>query len=89
MNSENIKDHLDMGAQVVSKRENLGKSGEIFTVRMMDCHQTYAADSQSALDNGITGLRTNCERRSADECGPDLFFEIWDFTDTPQDLVAA
>ncbi len=75
MNSENIFGNLDMGTQDVSNRGNQDKRGEIFTVRF--------ADSEQACEDGIMGRGADYPRMDADECGPDLFFEIWNFSDAP------
>jgi hypothetical protein len=89
MNTEEIQRFLDIGAQVVSKRATLGKSGEIFTIRFADSQPTYGGYSLPVCGGDIMEPETNHPRMDAGECGPDLFFEIWDFSDTPQELEPA
>jgi len=72
MNSLNTMLDQEMSAQVISKRENLGKSAEIFTIRFAENQPLFAAN-----------LRTECDDNI---CGPDLFFELWDFVDEPMEL---
>ena len=64
MNAANYRNHPGVSAQVVYKRENPAKSGEIFTLRFGDKRRAKAVNPQAAH-----------------ECGPDLFFELWNFVD--------
>mgnify|MGYP001568518268 FL=1 len=43
MNTENTQGCLGMGAQIVSKSGTQDKRGEIFTIKLADSRQSYAA----------------------------------------------
>ena len=86
MSSENSSCRQGLSIQVLSKRENPTVHGEIFTVRCADIQQTYAAYLQPVCGGGIRSPGANHPRTLTNECGPDLFFEIWDFSDAQQEL---
>jgi len=81
MNTINLEIHPGLSVQIVSKREKQHKGGEIFALRF--------ADSRQPCEGGNMQRGAGYPRRDTEECGPDLFFEIWDFSDTPQELEPA
>lgn len=86
MNSLNTMLDQEMSAQVVSKKENLGKSGEIFTIRFADKQLLFAVNLRTECEDNIVRCRADGKHMDIDECGPDLFFELWDFSDSPMEL---
>lgn len=86
MNSLNAMLDQEMSAQFISKRENLGKGGEIFTIRFAENQPVFAANLQTEFKDSIVRCRADTKHMDIDECGPDLFFERWDFVDGPMEL---
>lgn len=80
MNTINLEIHPGLSVQIVSKRKERRQGGEIFTLRFADSRQPCAGDN---MQRGA-----GYPRRDTDKCGPNLFFEQWDFSDTPQELDA-
>ena len=89
MNSLNTMLSQEMSAQVISKRENLGKSAEILTIRFADEKPANIASLHSDREDSIVRCEASGNHRDIDECGPDLFFELWDFSDSPIELELA
>ena len=52
MNAANYKSHPGASAEVICKRENPAKSGEIFTVRFGDKRRAIAVNPQAAHKYG-------------------------------------
>jgi len=73
-------------AQVVSKRENLGKSGEIFTIRIADNQPDYTEHLRPDNEHHTASRGADGKQMDIDGYGPDLFFEQWDFLDGPLEL---
>ena len=89
MSSEYSSRRQGLSIQVLSKRKNPTVHGEIFTVRCADIQQTYAAYLQPVCGGGNRSPGVNQPPTFTNECGPDLFFEIWDFSDAQQELEPA
>ena len=83
MNPEHLGNPLHVRTLVVSKREAPDKRVEIFTVRLTDDSQVHIANAPPACEIHDMRRETTRERANADNCGPDLFFALWDFTDAP------
>jgi len=79
----------EMPAQVFSKRENLGKSAEIFTIQFADEQPGYAGNLQLDCETNIVWCGADGNQMDIDGCGSDLFFELWDFSDSPVELELA
>lgn len=89
MSSLNTMLDLEMPAQVISKRGNLGKSGEIFTIRFAGNQPLFAANFQTECEDNIVRCRADAKHMDNDECGPNLFFVLWDFSDLPMKIELA
>lgn len=82
MNSLNTMLDQEMTTQVVSRKANLGKSAEIFTIRFSENESLSAANGQAECEDNFVRRRADGNYKVIDECGPDLFFELWDFSDS-------
>ena len=83
MNSQNTMLNQVMSVQVISKRENLGKNAELFTIRFVDEKSANIESLHPDREDSIVRCGTGNKLGDIGECGPDLFFELWDFSDSP------
>ena len=81
MKPDYFDNRLGMHTQVVPKRESQNKRVEIITIRLTDSQPACTNNMRPVCGGDIAGLGIDHPRMVTDECGPDLFFEIWDFSD--------